>query len=95
VLHNHPDHKVELFLKNIIAAMSPDSVILLDELVLPETGVSAYAAGMDLTMMAAFAAMERSESQWRKLLEKVGLKLVKTYPYNPLSYEAVMDVRLA
>ncbi|KAL2756635.1 hypothetical protein ACRALDRAFT_1075525 [Sodiomyces alcalophilus JCM 7366] len=94
VLHNHPDHKVRTLLENIKSAMAPDSVLLLDEMVLPETGVNSYAAAMDLTMMAAFASMERSEAQWRKIVEDVGLKLVKTYPYNPVSYESVMDIRL-
>lgn len=94
VLHNHPDHKVRLLLENTKSAMAPDSVMLLDEMVLPEQGVNAYAACMDLTMMAAFASMERTEAQWRALLESVGLKLVKTYTYNPVSYEGVMDVRI-
>ncbi|ROT39597.1 S-adenosyl-L-methionine-dependent methyltransferase [Sodiomyces alkalinus F11] len=94
VLHNHPDHKVRVLLGNIKSAMAPDSVILLDEMVLPETGVNSYAAAMDLTMMSAFASMERSEAQWRTIIEDVGLKLVKTYPYNPVSYESVMDIRL-
>lgn len=74
--------------------MAPESVLLLDEWVLPETGVSHYAASMDLTFMAAFASLERTEAQWRVLLESVGLRLVKTYGYNPEAYEAVMDVRL-
>ena len=74
--------------------MTADSVLLLDEWVLPETGVSHYAASMDLTFMAAFASLERTEAQWRRLIEEVGLKLVKTYEYNPLAYESVIDVRL-
>ena len=94
VLHNHTDHKVRQILENTKSAMGPDSVILLDEFVLPEERVSEYASCMDLTMMAAFAAMERSEVQWSKILNDVGLKLVKTYRYNPVSYESVMDVRL-
>ncbi|KAI0411469.1 S-adenosyl-L-methionine-dependent methyltransferase [Xylaria grammica] len=94
VLHNHPDHKVCLLLNNIKSAMATDSVILLDEMVLPEVGVSPYAAAMDLVTMSAFAGMERTESQWRGIIESVGLKLVKTYVYNAASYESVMDVRL-
>ncbi|OTA89513.1 hypothetical protein M434DRAFT_79281 [Hypoxylon sp. CO27-5] len=95
VMHNHPDHKIRQILLNTKAAMTPESVILLDEWVLPESGVNAYAASMDLTMMVAFAAMERSESHWREILADVGLKIVKIYRYNPVSYESVMDVRLA
>lgn len=94
VLHNHPDHKVRILLENTKSAMAPDSIMLLDEMVLPETGVNSYAAAMDITMMSAMAGMERSEAQWKALLESVGLRLVKTYKYNPTSYEAVMDVRL-
>jgi hypothetical protein len=75
--------------------MTLDSVMLLDEMILPEEGVNAYAACMDLSMMAAFAGMERSESQWREILSSVGLKLIKIYVYNPHNYEGVMDVRLA
>lgn len=95
VLHNHPDHKVRQLLLNVKAAMSSDSVLLIDEMVLPESGVNAYAAAMDLTMMAAFASTERSEKMWRKIIEDVGMRLVKTWPYNEVSYESVMDVRLA
>ena len=94
VLHNHPDEQVRLILRNIMSAMGKDSIILLDEWVLPQKGVSPYAASMDLTMMAAFASMERTEAQWRTLIDSVGLTLVKSYTYNPLSYETVMDVRM-
>ncbi|KAI1141460.1 S-adenosyl-L-methionine-dependent methyltransferase [Hypoxylon sp. FL0543] len=95
VMHNHPDHKIRQILLNTKAAMAPESVLLLDEWVLPESGVNAYAASMDLTMMVAFAAMERSEAHWREILADVGLNIVKIYRYNPVSYESVMDVRLA
>ncbi|KAL2043501.1 hypothetical protein N7G274_003808 [Stereocaulon virgatum] len=94
VLHNHPDEKAQLILRNIMLAMGKESIILLDEWVLPKTGVSSYAASMDLTMMAAFASKERTEAQWRILLDSVGLRLVKSYTYNPLNYETVMDVRM-
>ena len=38
--------------------------------------------------------MKRTETQWHQTLAEVGLELVKTYTYNPVSYESVMDVRL-
>ncbi|RYP17961.1 hypothetical protein DL765_004180 [Monosporascus sp. GIB2] len=82
VCHNHPDHKVKRLLEQTRNAMRQDSILLLDEWVLPEAGVNSYAASMDLTMMAAFAGMERTESHWRELLDEVGLKLVKIYVYN-------------
>ncbi|KAK0712210.1 O-methyl transferase B [Apiosordaria backusii] len=94
VPHNHPPHKVKVLFANIKAAMAPDSILLVDETVLPDTGVGFVAASIDLTMLGAFASMERTEAEWRDLAESVGLELVKTYPYNPVDNECVMDIRL-
>lgn len=94
VLHNHPDHKVLKLLELTKAAMTRDSILLIDEMILPETGVYADTAILDLTMMGAFASAERTEAQWRALVEKAGLRLVQTYVYNQGDYESVMDVRL-
>ncbi|KAK0651022.1 O-methyl transferase B [Cercophora newfieldiana] len=94
VCHNHPDHKVLDLLKITKEAMSPESILLLDEMILPETGVHAESAVLDMTMMTAFASAERTEAQWRVLVEGAGLRLVKTYVYNKAGYESVMDVRL-
>lgn len=74
--------------------MMPESVLLIDEMVFPEMGVSFNAASIDMTMLGAFASMERTEAQWRKTFEDVGLELVRAYTYYPPNYETVMDVRL-
>jgi hypothetical protein len=95
VFHNHPPHKVIKLLENTKAAMASDSVMLIDEMIPPEMGAHVDALSMDLTMMTAFAGMERSEAQWRSILDEAGLKLIKTYEYNPVSHESVMEVRLA
>jgi hypothetical protein len=63
-------------------------------MIFPETGVNFEAASIDMAMLAAFASMERTEAQWSEAFKDVGLELVKTYTYNPISYESVMDVRL-
>lgn len=94
VLHNHPPHKVRKLLENIKSAMVPDSILLVDEMILPEAGTHVDAASMDLTMLSAFAGMERTEAQWRSIIDKVGLSLRAIYVYNPLSHEGVMDLRL-
>ncbi|KAK3314586.1 O-methyl transferase B [Apodospora peruviana] len=94
VLHNHPPHKVRKLLEHIKSVMAPDSVLLVDEMVLPETGVSYDVASLDMTMMGVFASLERTEAQWRDTFRDVGLELVRTYTYMPLMYESVMDVRL-
>ncbi|KAI0148068.1 O-methyl transferase B [Hypoxylon sp. NC0597] len=94
VPHNHPPHKVKLLFFNIKDAMAPDSVLLVDETVLPEKGVGFIASSIDLTMLGAFASMERTEAEWRELAESVGLVLTKTYTYNALENETVMEMRL-
>lgn len=94
VPHNHPPQRVKLLFERIREAMVPDSVLLVDETVLPDTGVSFIAASIDLTMLGAFASMERTEAEWRSLAESAGLELVRVYTYNALENEAVMDLRL-
>jgi demethylsterigmatocystin 6-O-methyltransferase len=39
IIHDYPEDKAILILKNTIAAMAPDSVILIDDIVLPDSGV--------------------------------------------------------
>ncbi|KAF3059808.1 Demethylsterigmatocystin 6-O-methyltransferase [Daldinia childiae] len=94
VPHNHPPHRVKLLFSNIKDAMASDSVLLVDETVLPEKGVGFIASSIDLTMLGAFASMERTEAEWRELAESVGLVLTKTYTYNALENETVMEMRL-
>lgn len=57
--------------------MAADSVILIDDMVLPEKGSPWRATQLDMTMLAALAAMERSENQWYALLDKAGLEVMK------------------
>ncbi|KAI1179302.1 S-adenosyl-L-methionine-dependent methyltransferase [Nemania sp. FL0916] len=94
VCHNHPPHRVKKILENLKQAMEPDSIILLDEWILPDTKANIDAVSMDLTMLTAFAGGERTERQWRSIIGEVGLELVKTYVYNAVSHEHVLDVRL-
>jgi hypothetical protein len=50
------------------AAMGADSLLLISEPVLPESGVALSAVLSDLHMMASYASLERTETQWRSLL---------------------------
>lgn len=62
--------------------MEKDSLILLDEMVLPSHNVDWFATQTDLTMLAAFGSMERTETQWKSLLDSVGLKVRKIVTYT-------------
>lgn len=72
--------------------MGASSVILIDEMVLPDVKASWQATQLDLTMMAALGSLERTHEQWQKLVQSAGLKIVKIYPYNESVHDSIMVV---
>jgi O-methyltransferase domain len=68
-----------VILGHIREAMSAHSILLINESLLPESKVSLYSASTDMIMMANFSALERTEMQWRALLEKAGFDVVKIW----------------
>ena len=53
------------------------SKILINEWVLPDTDCSLRPALLDIHMLAVPIGMERTQTQWKELLESVGLEVVK------------------
>ena len=82
IMHDYPDEKCILILQQIQSAMTADSVILIDEMVLPNKGAHWLAATLDLMVMSTLGAMERSESQWRDLLDKAGFRIKDVFTYT-------------
>jgi demethylsterigmatocystin 6-O-methyltransferase len=72
--------------------MADDSVILIDEMVLPDVGVPRFATCVDLTMMASFSARERTLKQWTVLLDKAGLKVNDLNRYGGATGNSVLEV---
>ncbi|PYH88929.1 O-methyl transferase B [Aspergillus ellipticus CBS 707.79] len=89
VLHDFPDAKCKEILANLVAAMGPDSAILIDEMVLPDKNISWVATGMDLQMMANLGSQERTRSHWRKLLASVGLQVNEVILHGVDAYQGV------
>lgn len=79
VLHDWPDMQALRILARVREAMGPESLLLIDEICLPETHVPFRAAVGDFMMMAGFSGAERTENQFRKLLEEAGFELVKAW----------------
>ena len=52
------------------------SKILINEWVLPDTGSALIPALLDTQMLAVLSGMERTQTQWRELLESVGLEIL-------------------
>ena len=92
VIHNWSNEKVREILQNIIPAMGPESVILLDEMVLPDEGVNWHATNMDITMMVFLASVERTRTQWAELLDSVRLRIKDVHMYLPSVYESIITV---
>ncbi|OAX79907.1 hypothetical protein ACJ72_05771 [Emergomyces africanus] len=78
ILHDWSDYYCLKILEKVVEAMTPGySKLLLHEMVVLEQGASQFQAQLDMTMMAFNSGMERTSQQWRGLLEKVGLTVVK------------------
>lgn len=82
VLHDYPDNRCIELLRLQRPAMRPESVLLIDEVIVPNERASVYATTMDIGMMAIAASMERTESQWRALLNAAGLTIKELYVYE-------------
>lgn len=80
VLHDFPDTKCREILCNQISAMAPagKSKLLVCETILPATGCSGFESLADISR-TTFCSMQRTEKQWRSLLESVGLRVVKIW----------------
>lgn len=91
IIHDYPDDKAIIILKNTIRALATDSVILIDDMVVPNSGAHWQATQIDLIMMTSLASMERTEEQWYTLLEKAGLKINKIYTYTSSLQDSIIE----
>ncbi|KAL8832258.1 MAG: hypothetical protein Q9170_004946 [Blastenia crenularia] len=80
IFHDWPDSSCQQILTHTAAAMKPDySKLLISEFVLTDTDTALFPATLDIQMMGLHAGMERSEKQWRGLLDSAGLEVVKIW----------------
>ncbi|KAL3467874.1 hypothetical protein BJX64DRAFT_283338 [Aspergillus heterothallicus] len=75
IVHDCPDYKATLDFKNIAASVGPDSVILINDMVLSNAGAHWHITQVDLAMMTMLTTLERAEGQWCALMEKAGLRI--------------------
>ncbi|KAK4498757.1 hypothetical protein PRZ48_009267 [Zasmidium cellare] len=82
VLHDWADESAFKILEQLRPAMAPDSAVVIDEIVIPPTGANHKLLDYDLTMMSSASALERTEKQWRALIERSGMKLRDIWIYD-------------
>ena len=82
VIHNWADKPSKVILKSVQEAMAPDSICIIDDVVMPKVGASWKQTSMDIAMMTMLAALERTEPHFQNLLAEVGLKIRNIFTYD-------------
>lgn len=78
VLHDWPNMQARQILEGIRDVMADDSVVLVHEIILPESGLANMEAKMDWHMLN-MSAQERTEKQWARLAESSGLEMKEVW----------------
>ena len=95
ILHDWPDEKCAEILANLKPAMTPKySRLLINEYVIPDTGAHWISTALDMLMMATFSSRERSEQNWRRILEGVGFRIIKIWSPEP-GAESLIEAEVA
>jgi hypothetical protein len=95
ILHDWSDEDGVKILKNLTPALRKGySKVLFNEIVVNEEKPTLAATSMDLMMLAHFGVRERTEADWRAVLDKAGLKVVKIYSYPGVA-ESLIEAELA
>ncbi|CBF79149.1 uncharacterized protein ANIA_10889 [Aspergillus nidulans FGSC A4] len=90
ILHNWDDDHAVQILANIVPAMSADSLVAIDEVVVPDRDAHLWPAGLDLQMYTIFGTRERTAAQWDAILDRAGLRAVAVKRYAPVMQSSVI-----
>lgn len=95
ILHDWSDKDGVNILTSLVPALRQGySKILLNEIVVSEQKPTLAATSMDMMMLAHFAVRERTEAEWRSIVETAGLKIVNVYTYPGVA-ESLIETELA
>ncbi|KAL9086393.1 MAG: hypothetical protein Q9165_007179 [Trypethelium subeluteriae] len=95
ILHNWSDEKAKHILRQIRSAMGDQSMLLINDMILPETEVPAFAAALDLVMLGGCGGRERTMKEWRELLGDVGLVIRECIMYDRELCHGIIGVALS
>lgn len=82
VIHDWNENQCLTILRNCRRAMKPDSRLLLIEMVLPPGNAPHPGKVLDMMMLVGPGGQERTEQEYRMLLEKAGFHLTRVVPTN-------------
>lgn len=55
------------------------SKVLIGNIILPDENVPLRASGLDIAMLFMHSGSQRSEAEWRALLEAAGFRIIKVW----------------
>jgi ubiquinone/menaquinone biosynthesis C-methylase UbiE len=86
IIHDWDDEKSIIILKNCHRAMTENGKLLLVEAVVPTGSEPHFSKFIDLNMLVMTGGRERTESEYRRLLEASGFELTRIIPTeSPMS----------
>ena len=80
ILHDWPDEQCKVILRNCHRAMKPESKLLIVEMVIPPGNEPSVAKLLDLEMLVITGGCERTETEFKELLESSGFTLSRIIP---------------
>jgi hypothetical protein len=80
IVHDWDDKQSMTMLQNIHSAMNKRGTVLLIELVVPEGNEPSPAKLVDIQMLITMSGKERTEAEYRQLLEASGFRLTRIVP---------------
>jgi hypothetical protein len=85
VIHDWSDADAVAILQHVRANAHAHAKLLLVEAIIDESARDSFPVELDIEMLVFANGRERTETQWRVLLDKAGFKLVRATPLGGLS----------
>jgi O-methyltransferase domain/Dimerisation domain len=96
VLHDWDDGDALRLLTSVARSMRRDSRLFVIESIVPADDSPSFAKLLDLHMLVCFGGRERTEAEYRELLERAGLSALAIHPaFGPTSRLSLIECSLA
>ena len=92
IIHDWSDEDCLPILSHCRTGMTSGGKVLIVEMVIPERNVPAISKFLDLEMLLFLTGRERTEAEYRALLDGAGFELTRIVP-TPSTYSVIEGVR--
>jgi SAM-dependent methyltransferase len=82
ILHDWDDERATQLLQNCHRALRPGGTLLVVEMLIPPDNLPGPAQATDVNMLVLLGGRERTEEQYRRLLQAAGFRLERVIPTN-------------